>query len=115
MPKAAPAVTTNGPDAQLLSVLAEFDALTKVLDQIMSLPSDTDACQAVIDEIETAREALMTRICEHPVMTPEGYRARARVLARYDRGLLRPIGGGTGAVDKLVATLVRDLVGRESP
>lgn len=81
----------------------------------MSLTGGTDACQAVIDESETAREAHMGRICEHQVMTPEGYRARARVLARYGRGLLRPIGGGTGAVDKLVAALVRDLVGCESP
>lgn len=113
MAEATPTPIMTGPDAELLAVLAKFDALTQTFEQIMARPGYAHPHQAEIDEIETAQEALVGRVCELRAGTLEGFLAREWALARYDRGFLRPAGSGTDPVDKMVAALVRDLVGRE--
>lgn len=113
MPKATTKPTTSGPDAELLSVLAEFDALELRFLEIMARPGDTDPWKAELDEIDAAQDALVDRIYGLHATTLEGFRARARVLARHEPALFQLVKGETDSVEWMVAALVRDLMAGE--
>jgi len=102
------------PDAGLLAAIAAFDALQAEIDSHYcngSAPiEDDDERDIVNDPVRDEQRPLVDVICTLRATTPEGGAARARSLAAYDPGLLRPEGGENGYCnERLVAALLRDL------
>ena len=102
----APAVR----DAELITACEQHDMLERqslaTFDAIAD-EMERDAAQA---PIKAAQEPLLDSICDLPATTPEGHRARARSLALWDLDLMRR-GAGSCPNDRMVAAMVRDLIG----
>jgi len=103
------------PDAELVGLCAEFDALELRIDALFEGASalDFDAADAAACVIEVDQRRLLDRICALTPATDEGCCALARSLA-----LLAPDYGDPAAYpaatmdERLVNTLTRGMMGR---
>jgi hypothetical protein len=81
------AAAASGPDAELIRLCAEFDALER---QYVSyfrgganyIEDDYDRSD-VTDPISDEQKILLNRICLLPTRTPEGFRARLRMMTLW--------------------------------
>ncbi len=102
-------------DAELLAACGQFDALQRRLEALFDGPDwieDEAERDVALRPIEAAQDALLDRLCSLRATTMEGYRARAATLALYDPNVLRKIDDGH-IVERMVAALLRDLVGEQ--
>ena len=81
-----PAEGSESPDAELLAVVAEFDALER---QIFPEPppatlAEEEVWEVWAEPLMARRRACLDRLCELETHTLEGFRARARSLLAYD-------------------------------
>lgn len=112
---AAPSVH---PDAELIALCAQLDALERAyLATDFAADDDTpagDAAEAERERIAAAQEPIVDAICASPPLTPAGAVAVAHSLALWDAELLKKGGRGHCTDDRLLAALVRGLTGSAS-
>ncbi|MGI4795066.1 MAG: hypothetical protein ACRYG8_13525 [Janthinobacterium lividum] len=97
------------PDAGLLAVCAEFDAVEHRRNAMFDDDTLTDKANASIREEQAP---LVDRLCELQAVTIEGMRARARSLVLYDDAVMERHTIYTN--DRIVAAVLRDLIGEAS-
>ena len=102
----APPPAAPDPDAELLAVCAEFDAVEHRRNAMFDDDTLTDEANA---SIRDEQEPLVDRLCDLQAMTIEGMRARARSLVLYDDAVMERRTVYTN--DRLVAAVLRDLIG----
>ncbi len=111
---AAPAVSS--PDAELIALCAQLDALEHEFlatdfDAIPNTPAG-DHAEAEQDRIADAQAPIVNAICARLPVTHEGVVSVARSLALADADLFRRGGPDGYPNDRLIAALVRGLIGR---
>ncbi len=115
--EAFPAAT--GPDAELIRLCAECDALQARIDKQYTTPwehlSPSEAharevaIDAAIEPLTDAQDLLLERICAMRATTPQGHAARARTLIAWDKD---PCWTDDECWNnQLIGAIVRDLVG----
>ncbi len=102
----APVAAPPDPDAELLAVCAEFDAMEHRRNAMFDDDTLTDEANAAIREEQAP---LVDRLCEMQAITIEGMRARARSLVLYDDAVMERHSVYTN--DRIVAAVLRDLIG----
>ncbi len=106
----------DNPDAELIALCVQLDALEHefaVTD--FSAKPDTpadDHAEAERDRIADAQGPIVDAICVRPPQTTAGTVAVAHSLALWDGDLFRNGGPDGGTNERLVAALVRGLIGR---
>lgn len=111
MPEATPTPITTGPDAELLAALAEFIAVEERRAPLYDREPGDETKERAMAALDDRQQPLFDRLLELRAMTPEGIRARAETLARYEPGIVaRGLEGGDW-VECMVAAIVRDLLG----
>jgi len=84
---AAPALAATAyPDAELIRLCAEFDALEiqhEAFFEGSTRIDDDEERDVALEPIETAQEALLDRICHLPICTLDGARALAATYVLY--------------------------------
>jgi len=106
----APVAAAPDPDADLLAVCAEFDAVEHRRNAMFDDDTLTDEANAAIRE---EQEPLVDRLCEMRATTIKGMQARARSLVLYDDAVMERHTVYTN--DRLVAAVLRDLIEEASP
>jgi hypothetical protein len=107
---AAQAAPAN-PDAELIQLCAEIDALEDKLDSFTLKGATLEEEQAqdiLAQPFADEQEPLIARLCDMPAITIEGIQARARTLVKWARDWKNNRGGYDGLV---ISTLLRDLIG----
>ena len=103
------------PDRELIAVCAEFDAIERHINSHYAGGSrnieDDEERDAVIAPFQEAQEPLLERIIALRATTPGGLKARARTLALWNEDAMRHIGPGHYLEDRMLAALLRDMVG----
>ena len=103
------------PDAELLRVLARFGHLEETI-----WPAGGTGCQTIEEEDDRARlvaplraeqAALVDHACALRAITLDGLRARAQVLLLWDTELPTADTPESCIDDRMLAALIRDLVG----
>ncbi len=94
------------PDAELLAVCAEFDAVEHRRNAMFDDDTLTDGANAAIREEQAP---LVDRLCDLQAVTIQGMRARARSLVLYDDEVLERRTVYTNG--RIVAAVLRDLIG----
>jgi hypothetical protein len=103
--------TAPNPDAELIRLCAEIDALEDKLDSFTLKGATLEEEQAqdkLAQPFAAEQEPLIARLCEMPAITIEGIQARARTLVRYAPDWKNKSGGYDGL---MIAALLRDLIG----
>ena len=114
-----PGEAAENPDAELIRLCAECDALQAQIDAIwadrkthLPVPEQIaiehargDAQQPLLD----AQDPLLERICAMRASTPQGHAARARTLLAWDKDPCWTHDGCWNS--QLIGAIVRDLVG----
>ena len=104
-------VRPPSPDAELLAVCAEFDALERAylatFTGFKAGSPEEEAAEAEQERLRAVQEPLVDRICELRAVTREGQVARARSLALWDAELMKSQNDTGGW---LTAAIVRDLI-----
>lgn len=103
----APVAPPPKPDAALLAVCAEFDAVEHRRNAMFDDDTLTDEANASIREEQAP---LVDRLCELQAVTIEGMRARARSLVLYDDAVMERHTVYTN--NRIVAAVLRDLIGK---
>ncbi len=110
-----PPVADHHPDAALIAVCAEFDAIERHINSHYAGGSrnieDDDERDVAIAPFQEAQAPLLERIIALRATTPGGFMARARTLALWDQDAMRHIGPGHYLEDRMLAALLRDMVG----
>ena len=101
-----PVAAAPNPDAELLAVCAEFDALEHRRNAAFDDDNLTDEAH---DALREEQAPLVDQMCALQAVTPEGMRARARSLVLYDPEVVERRIVYTD--DRLVAAVLRDLIG----
>jgi hypothetical protein len=106
----------SSPDAELIALCAQLDDLERefLATDFGAIPNtpEGDHAEAEQDRIADAQAPIVDAICARPPQTPAGAVAVAHSLALCDAELFR-IGGPDGCTNKrLIAALVRGLIGR---
>jgi len=110
----AGAVPAN-PDAELVALCADFDALERRIDALFEGVSalDFDAADAAACVIEVDQRRVLDRICTLTPTTDEGCRAVARSLALLSSDYGLPNVYVTATMDERLANLLaRGMMGR---
>ncbi len=112
----APAMSAHPhPDRELIAVCAEFDAIERHINSHYAGGSrnieDDEERDVAIAPFQEAQEPLLERIIALRATTPDGFKARARTLALWNQDAMRQIGPGHYLEDRMLAALLRDLVG----
>ena len=114
------------PDAELLSVLAQFDSLERDCNASFGPGDHTNAEwdrreREIRAPLREKQQPLIERICELRAKTPEGIRARALTAIGEDLELRRAV-LNTGSDenyqfvnDRFILAMVRDIVGAHLP
>ncbi len=101
----------TGPDAELLSACAAFDALEHEAMALQAGPGlivDDEARSRALAAIVARQEPWLERMCALRVSGPVAWQGRARSLALWDREMLA--NHETGYTDqRLLAALLRDM------
>ena len=117
---ALPAVASTNPDAELLAVLAEFDALEAAIypkpDPTAGLATleEEQAWDDQVRPLHARQDALLERLCELETHTLEGFRARARTLLGWAELFMRDLQNDAAAgywPQRMQIAFYRDLVG----
>lgn len=102
----------TGPDAELLSACAAFDALEHEAEALQVGPgriADDEARSRALAVIVARQEPWLERMCTLRVASPVCWQARAHSLALWDRDMLADY--EEGYIDqRLLAALLRDMV-----
>ena len=103
-------------DAELIALCAQLDALEREylatdFGAMPNTPAD-DYAEAERDRIADAQQPLVDAICARPPQTTAGAVAVAQSLALWDGDLFRNSGPDGYTNERLVAVLVRGLMGR---
>jgi len=110
-----PPVADHHPDAALIAVCAEFDAIERHIVSHYAGGSrkieDDEERDVAIAPFQEAQAPLLERIIALRATTPDGFMARARTLALWDLDAMRQIGPGHYLEDRMLAALLRDMVG----
>ncbi len=105
-----------GPDAELIAHCAQLDALEHefLATDFGALPNTPagDHAEAEQDRISAAQCPIVNAICARLPVTHEGVVGVARSLALCDADLFRRGGPDGYPNDRLIAALVRGLIGR---
>lgn len=101
-----PALAAN-PDAALLSMIAEFDALEHRFRASLDSILDDDEREAANEPIMDRQDELFPLICETRAVTQAGIKARARMIALSYPDLFEREEGSWDTL--MVRALVRDL------
>ncbi len=113
---AAAAPAPANPDAELIALCAQLDALEYefLATNFSAMPNtlEGDHAEAEQDRIADAQAPIVDAICARPPQTPAGAVAVAHSLALWDAELFREGGPGRYTNERLVLTLVRGLTGR---
>lgn len=104
------------PDAELIALCAQLDALEHEFlatdfDAMPNTPAG-DHAEAEQDRISAAQRPIVNAICARLPITHEGVVGVARSLALGDADLFRRGGPDGYPNDRLIAALVRGLIGR---
>jgi len=104
------------PDAELIALCAKLDALERefLATDFGALPNTPagDRAEAEQDRISAAQRPIVNAICARLPITHEGVVGVARSLALGDADLFRRGGPDGYPNDRLIAALVRGLIGR---
>ena len=114
-----PAGATESADAELLAVLAEFEALEGAIypPRDPTRPptiEDEAAWDDAVQPLHARQRALLDRICELPTHSLEGFRARAHALVMWTECLIADMQKGADEgywPEKMQIALFRDLLG----
>ncbi len=105
-----------GPDAELIAQCARLDALERefLATDFNAMPNtpEGDHAEAEQDRIADAQAPIVDAICARPAQTPAAAVAVAHSLALVDADLFRRGGPDGYPNDRLIAALVRGLIGR---
>ncbi len=103
------------PDRELIGVCAEFDAIERHINSHYAGGSrkieDDEERDGAIAPFQEAQAPLLERIIALRATTLDGFMARARTLALWDLDAMRQIGPGHYLEDRMLAALLRDMVG----
>ncbi len=103
------------PDAELIAVCAEFDAIERHINSHYAGGSrkieDDEERDVAIAPFQEAQEPLLERIIELRASTPDGFIARARTLALWDTEAIRHIGPENYLNERMLVALLRDMTG----
>ena len=111
---AAAAPAAPNPDADLIAYCAAFDALEhKLSDAFADITTDAeqDAADAITVAVGEEQAPILDAICARPPSTPAGAAAVAHSLALWDTELFRAGEAFRVPGERLVAVLVRGLMG----
>jgi len=104
------------PDADLIALCAQLDALERefLATDFGAMPNTPagDHAEAEQDRISDVQAPIVDAICARPPQTPAGAVAVAHSLALWDAELFREGGPDRSTDKRLVAVLVRGLMGR---
>ncbi len=111
--------TATSPDAELIRLCDECDALQRQIDELFDegadpLPSAEQialerARDQIVEPLCRRQDPLLERICDLRATTPQGHIARARTLLGWDKD---PIWTHDECWNsQLIGAIVRDLVG----
>ena len=114
-----PGEVADNPDAELIGLCAECDALQARMDALYAARADhlSYAEQVALEKardilerpLADAQDPLLERICELRATTPQGHAARARTLLGWDKD---PCWTDDACWNsQLLGAIVRDLVG----
>ncbi len=112
---AVAAPTAHNPDAELIGLCADFDALERRIDALFEGVSalEFDAADAVASVIEVDQRRLLDRICTLTPSTDEGCKALAQSVVLLSPDYADPALPVMGTMDERLAnTLVRGMMGR---
>ncbi len=107
----------DNPDAELIALCGQFDALERQTQNLGEGPAkleDEDARDLAVVPIEAAQKLLARRICSIRPKTPEGHLARMRTYLLWS-GILDPSLDADSAPyleDRFMGAMLRDLVGK---
>ena len=93
----APAPASENPDAELLDLLAQFDALERQIFPGDPLPETIEAedkRDRAVAPLRARQDALLSRICTMRATTPAGWQARARSYLLWDDEMQKAIAAG---------------------
>ncbi len=116
---AAPSAASDNPDAELLAVLAEFDALEK---QIFPNPGpatieEEEVWEVWAEPLMVRRKDCLDRLCEMETRTLEGFRARVRSLLAWNDRLMPELEKGASDgfwAPRMQLALFRGLAGERA-
>ncbi len=110
-----PSIPDEPDDAALIAVCAEFDAIERHINSHYAGGSreidDDEERDVAIAPFQEAQDPLLERIIALRATTPGGLKARARTLASWDQDAMRHIGPGHYLEDRMLAALLRDMMG----
>ncbi len=112
---AVAAPTAHNPDAELIGLCADFDALERKIDALFEGVSalEFDVADAAACVIEVDQRRLLDSICALTPATDEGCKAVARSLALLSPDYGDPAAYPAATMDeRLVNTLARGMMGR---
>ena len=106
---------SDNPDAELISVCGQFDAIERHINSHYAGGSrkieDDDERDLAIAPFQDAQAPLLERIIALRAATPDGYKARSRTLALWNQDAMRQIGPGHYLEYRMLAALLRDMTG----
>jgi hypothetical protein len=118
-PKASSAV--ESPDAELIDLLAQFDALEREIYPDGPLPQTIEAedeRDLAVAPLRARQDALLGRICSMRATTPAGWQARARSYLLWDNEMPQAIAAGDDPTaydeDRMITALIRDMTAGEA-
>ena len=111
MKAAPPAEAAGSPDAELLRVCAEFDALERQYVALHGVETieEEHANEPLINVVSARQQHLLDRLCELRATTMQGLRAKAETLANWDPTSTDEDPGRYWD-DRMVASLVCDIL-----
>ena len=114
---AAALAAASSPDAELIRLCGEFDALQRRIlalypEGATPIEDDNERAEAIAP-LSDAQDELLDRICALRATTPAGIKARAKTLVLFVPDKAECADDEGGYVDeRMIAALLRDLVGR---
>ncbi len=108
--------TPESDDEELITVCAEFDAIEAHINAhysggALEIKDDEERDIAILP-MQEAQEPLLDRIVALRATTLDGFMARARTLAGWDVEATRKIGEDNYLNERMLAALLRDMVGK---
>lgn len=105
------AIAAENPDADLVRLCSEFDAIQQAIDDLYRGPGridDDGERGAAIEPLSEAQGDLLDALCDMRARTQAGFIARARTLAKYNPDLVRGAGADCSETRQMAA-LLRDM------
>lgn len=103
----------DNPDAELIALCGQFDALEQQALALYDGPTrikDEDECDALHDAITDQQRPLLARLCEMRATTEAGFRARAATANLWWN--VKPEPDEAYWDERMIMALLRDLTGK---